>query len=189
MLHSHKKRKGDWIQTYTGKKFWLLDPRPEDICIEDIGHALSLICRFGGHCRSFYCVAQHSLYCSEQSDEEHAFQLLMHDATEAYCGDIVRPFKPFLTNYNDIEENILLCIRKKFKFDYDHKYVKIIDNRMLATEVRDIIPSEVANTFHIVEKPYIHFRIVPWSSSEAEFQFLKRFGELYGKRKVRGKLL
>ena len=57
-------RVGDWIQVYTGGQFWPLDPRPEEIHIEDIAHALALTCRFTGHCREFYSVAQHSLLVS-----------------------------------------------------------------------------------------------------------------------------
>ena len=54
-------RKGDWILTYSGIEFWPLDPRPEDVRIEDIAHALSMQCRFAGHCDRFYSVAEHSI--------------------------------------------------------------------------------------------------------------------------------
>lgn len=88
------------IQTYTGRKFWPLDPRPEDVCIEDIAHALSLKCRFGGHCKQFYSVAQHSvLVCNTlnanggRRSPELLMQGLMHDAAEAYMPDIASPIK------------------------------------------------------------------------------------------------
>lgn len=78
------------IQTYTGRKFWPLDPRPEDVCIEDIAHALSLKCRFGGHCKRFYSVAQHgALVCNTlnvnggRRSPVLLMQGLMHDAAEA----------------------------------------------------------------------------------------------------------
>lgn len=65
-------RRGDWIQTFTGRRFWPLDPRPEDVCIEDIAHALSLKCRFGGHCTRFYSVAEHSVHVSNYVPAEFA---------------------------------------------------------------------------------------------------------------------
>lgn len=57
-------RAGDWMQTFTGRQFWPMDPRPEDLDILDIAHALSLLCRFGGHCQRFYSVAEHSVHVS-----------------------------------------------------------------------------------------------------------------------------
>ena len=60
----------DWIQTYSGKKFYPLDPRPEDIDIRDIAHALSLNCRFNGHCRCFYSVAEHSVGVSSSQSPD-----------------------------------------------------------------------------------------------------------------------
>lgn len=61
---SNDQRVGDWMQTYSGRAFWPLDPRPEEIELDDIAHALSLQCRFGGHCRWFYSVAEHSIWCA-----------------------------------------------------------------------------------------------------------------------------
>lgn len=62
-------RRGDFICTYTGRKFYPLDPRPEDVCIEDIAHALALVNRFGGHTRVPYSVAQHSVLCCQNAPE------------------------------------------------------------------------------------------------------------------------
>ena len=83
-------RKGDWFLTYTGRQFWPLDPRPEDICIRDIAHHLSLCCRFNGACRVHYSVAQHSVMVANILPAPLRFWGLMHDATEAYVGDMVR---------------------------------------------------------------------------------------------------
>lgn len=64
-------RHGDWMQTYSGRKFWPVDPRPEEVFIEDIAHALSMICRFGGHSLVFYSVAQHSVLVARNLKREH----------------------------------------------------------------------------------------------------------------------
>src|ERR1700724_2684254 len=92
MSRAHDWLDGGWQQTFTGRRFYPLSPRVEDVCIEDIAHALSNICRYGGHCREFYSVAQH---CNMVSDWMPEFKLegLLHDSPEAYIGDMVRPVK------------------------------------------------------------------------------------------------
>ncbi len=94
------------IKTYTGQQFSYESPTADMIRIEDIGHALSMICRFGGQAREFYSVAQHSLLVAELAPQEFAFDALLHDASEAYCGDMVRPLKNLLPGYREIEEKI-----------------------------------------------------------------------------------
>lgn len=90
-------RRGGWMQTYTGKAFYPLDPRPDEVCIDDIAHALSQIPRFGGHARRHYSVAQHSWHMSCLfGNPLLAYQALLHDAQEAYLGDIVQPLKSCL---------------------------------------------------------------------------------------------
>src|SRR5438128_12538670 len=83
--------RGDWMQTYTGRAFYPLDPRLDDICIEDIAHALSMLCRYGGQCQEFYSVAEHSVLMSYAVNPQHALWALLHDATESYMGDLIRP--------------------------------------------------------------------------------------------------
>jgi len=87
-----------WIATYTGGRFYPLDPRPEDVCIADIAHSLSQICRFNGQTLQFYSVAQHSVLVSKLLGQGgpspiHEFMGLKHDAAEAYLCDLVRPIK------------------------------------------------------------------------------------------------
>lgn len=106
------------------------------ICIEDIAHALSYQCRFGGHLPKFYSVAQHSLNCSYLMDnKELKLAALLHDASEAYLLDIPRPIKQGLSNYKEIEDGLMKLIAEKFGFEYPlHSEVKKIDELMLQLE-------------------------------------------------------
>ncbi len=110
-------RRGDWMQTYSGRKFWPLDPRPEDVSIEDIAHALSLVCRFGGHCLRFYSVAEHSILVSQHCGEADALAGLLHDGSEAYLLDMVRPVKRFMADYRAAEERLQRVVFEAFGLD------------------------------------------------------------------------
>ncbi len=183
-------RRGDWIATYTGKQFWPLDPRPEEVCIEDIAHALSNICRFTGHCRHFYSVAQHSLFVSRHLPDELKLAGLLHDAAEAYLADIARPVKPFIeariedksTWIRHIEYQILDCIHVCFgvKFDQDVlDAIEDVDLRALATERRDLMPMLPAWDIDGKVKPFDR-AVIPMNPLTAEEFFLLRFKELSG---------
>lgn len=180
-------RVGDWIHTYTGVQFWPLDPREDEIKIEDIAHALSLICRYGGHCKTFYSVAQHSVLVSKICHWRYALAGLLHDATEAYCGDVVRPLKPYLTNYQSIEARLSYVIGNKFGIHFGNYYkqIKKADDTLLCTEVRDIIPSQTVNWKLTTIRKALPGKIVPLSAIKAEALFLERFHYLYGKEQKR----
>lgn len=90
------KRRGDWMMTYSGRAFWPLDPRADEIDPLDIAHALSMLCRYGGHVRRFYSVAEHCVLMSHAVAPEHALWALLHDATEAYMVDLPRPINRIL---------------------------------------------------------------------------------------------
>lgn len=112
-------RKGDWCGTYTGVHFWSIDARPEDIRTEDIAHALSQICRFNGHSKYFYSVAQHSINVAKAiKDAGYSnivqFYGLIHDASEAYLCDIPRPLKNYLPGYKETEKNLMDIIYQAF---------------------------------------------------------------------------
>lgn len=134
-----------WIMTASGRKVDLLKPDPAAICIEDIAHALALQCRFNGHCRLFYSVAQHSVHCSEICDQKYAMECLLHDAAEAYIGDIVRPLKSVLSEsgLHEIEFEFECLIAEALGLQVVNGYreeVRRVDNIMLATERRDLLP-------------------------------------------------
>jgi uncharacterized protein len=177
--------KDNWIQTYTGRKFHLFDPQPDEICIEDIAHALAMQCRFAGHTRFHFSIAQHCYILSLLGkDILQCFQLLMHDASEAYLVDVPRPLKPDLTNYYEIEDRIMTVIAAKFGFDWPMTpEVKRMDTQMLFTERNQLlIRVEAADWMKgFDEKDYPAFPITlpAIEPFRAEQLFLSRFTELY----------
>lgn len=137
-------RYGNWIETYSGIKFWPLDPRPEEVSLVDIAHALSMLCRANGHCKYFYSVAQHSINVYKElaaCGHSPRVQLLglLHDASEAYLSDITRPVKQFLPQYIDFERTLQATIFQVFDVIPTEQELKIVshaDNTLLAFEVR-----------------------------------------------------
>lgn len=177
MIRTEPGRKGNWMQTYTGKKFWPLDPLPEEIDIEDIAHALSMKCRYNGHVKFFYSVAEHSCIICDLLPQHLKLQGLLHDAPEAYLVDIPRPLKPFLTNYAELEALNWAVISDKYgvPFEFD-PLLKELDNGILLTE-RDYLMDGIAGEWGITaDKPDVI--ISGWSPETSKFAFLQRFGEL-----------
>lgn len=167
-----------WISTYTGKKFHVLSPHEDEIRIEDIAHALSLQCRFTGHVKSFYSVAQHSVLVSQLCDPKDALYGLLHDATEAYIGDMSAPLKHTseMSRFRAAEAAVMVAIANKFRVPLTEPLsVKQTDKRLLLTEARDL-GLDVTGWY----KEYQPFEltIIPLSSALAEYKFLKRFQEL-----------
>ncbi len=127
-------RKGDWMQTYSGGKFWPLDPRASEVNITDIAHALSLQSRFGGHTLGFYSVAEHSVHVARAASAENKLWALLHDASEAYVSDVIRPLKRFLAGFQEIEDRVQAVICEAFRLDPEMPAeVKALDNRILMT--------------------------------------------------------
>jgi 5'-deoxynucleotidase YfbR-like HD superfamily hydrolase len=166
-----------WIQTYTGVQFWPLNPRIEDIHIEDIAHALSMNCRFNGHCKRFYSVAEHSVLVSLYAD--NPVEGLLHDAAEAYLSDIARPIKQHLPKFQKIENNLLKIIYKRYNI-VSNPQTKEIDNRILLDEKQQLMNNEPADWCLNVDR--LGVAINSWPSYQAKHEFLKRFKELYEDR-------
>lgn len=183
LLDTSAVRKGDWITTFTGKLFYPLDPRPEEIDINDIIHALSNQCRFAGHCTKFYSVAQHSVMVSLSCDPVDALWGLLHDASEAYLVDVPSPLKrmPEFAAYREAEKQLMGIICDVFGLSHDEPpSVKFADKRMLATEARDLTVTQ-GRGWTTLEAPY-EFHIEPWSAEIAQVKFLSRLHELTWKR-------
>lgn len=174
------------IMTFTGMLFDIASPEADDFRIEDIAHALSLNCRYGGHCRSFYSVAQHSFYASYMVKSEMAKAALLHDATEAYMHDLPRPLKALLPDYKKLE--LALGCKIALAFDlpvcaFEDPDIKVIDNRLMALEATVLVNNpkviwdcvggipdgsmfDIDQNFH------------GWTPDMAERAFLSRFNEL-----------
>ena len=132
------------IQTHTGKFLDLFHPTPDMIDMEDIAHALAHLCRFTGHTKRFYSVAEHCVRMVQWGLPGPAALRLMHDATEAYIGDVSTPLKTLLPNYGVIELDIRNAIAERFGLERFHRRdckeeVKEADRIMLAIERRDLL--------------------------------------------------
>lgn len=173
-----------WIETYGGRRFYILDPRPQDVAIEDVAHALSLLTRFTGHTREFYSVAQHSVLVSRVCDPADALDGLLHDGSEAYLADMNSPLKrsPEMARYRTAERHVQAAIAEHFGLSpKEPASVKQADRQLLVTEKRDLMaPSPAWEAFADVE-PIVE-KIEPWSPKRAEREFLERFAELTGAR-------
>ena len=167
-----------WIQTASGRRFPLLAPSPEDVAIEDIAHALANVCRFAGHVREFYSVAQHSVLVSYRVPREDALAALLHDAAEAYVGDVTRPLKPLLPGSGGIEVRIMAAILRRFDLPTEiPPSVHAADLQMLATERRDLLTEATDGEpwpclAGVEPLPEL---IAPWAPAAAKRMFLYRF--------------
>lgn len=139
------------MNTFSGKKFDPMKMTAEDVRLEDIAHALSLLCRGGGHLKYFYSVGQHSINCMKEAkargwSKRLQLACLLHDASEAYISDIIRPVKVHLENYLEIEDMITGKILEKFDLDdlteEENKKWKQIDDDVLSHELKTLMPGE-----------------------------------------------
>lgn len=186
------------FNTFTGRCVSLYDPTPDMISLVDIAHALSHVCRFGGHTREFYSVAQHSCLVSYLAPAEWRLAALMHDATEAYLGDVIRPLKNILNGkqygpenaahsytegseasfqpaiYKEIEKVFERVIAKKFGIDHTmYGLIKPFDIRAL----------EIEHGYFFLHEPRIFSRCFNseepcWTPTVAKEVFISTFNEL-----------
>lgn len=180
----------NFIETFTGQRFQPLRPDVNAIFIEDIAHALSNQCRFAGHCRVFYSVAEHSVRVSRLlrdlgETEEIQMWGLLHDASEAYLVDLPTPLKASkdLTAYVEAEKRLMRAICERFALplpmpgEAAPPAVKHADAVLLATEARDLMRFRTEH-WKGLEMPPLPDRIEPWTSQGAEEAFMKLFFEL-----------
>lgn len=170
-------RQGDWMQTASGRQFWPIDPRPQDIYIEDIAHALGMMCRYNGHCIKFYSVAEHSVHISRALPPEFALYGLLHDAPEAYIADIVRPAKRFIDGYVAVENRLMMAIAQRFNLPLTMPpEVKRADNAILADEAAQVM-GPAPCSWNLAEPP-LGVEIAFWCPRRATLEFMARFREL-----------
>ena len=131
---------GPTILLYSGEYFDYENAEGSLFTIEDIARGLSHICRFAGQCARFYSVAEHSVYVSQIVPLEHAFAALMHDAAEAFIGDMAKPLKVMCRDYQAIERRVERAVLGRFDLTLPmHRCVKEADIVMLATEQAQIM--------------------------------------------------
>ena len=166
-------RYGDWMQTYSGKKFWPLDPRADEIDIEDIAHALSMLCRYGGHSHKFYSVAEHCCHIHDALPDEFKAWGLLNDDSEDYTVDVPRPIKPHLPGYKEIERRVMQAVCESFGLDDGEPWiVKEYDRRILGDEQRQIMPNPPEPWYHTGEP--LGITLDCWTPDMAKWQFMLR---------------
>lgn len=148
--HNNDDPRAAWVETFSGRKVYPLDPREEDIELEDIAHGLSHLCRFTGQTSEFWSVAQHcllvdELICGEYGEDSYELRLaaLLHDATEAYLCDIARPLKLCMPQYKEDEARLEAVIASKFGMPHPWpKIIKKADTIALTIEAHDLMRSK-----------------------------------------------
>lgn len=176
-----------WMQTLSGKRFEAYNPHEDQICIEDIAHALSMLCRFNGHIEKFYSVADHSVRCSHIVAPGFELEALLHDAVEAYIGDMPSPVKRGQREFINLEETIYeAAIAHKFGLPPKMSpEVKKADLQMLKLEKKFLI-KDYGYDWHLddIEVPEYITRITPLTMNQGKVLFLSRFEELTQERGV-----
>jgi len=168
-----------FIWTWSGGRFDFLNPSPGSICITDIAHALSLICRFNGHCTEFYSVAEHCVEVADRvmknsDDPKLARTALLHDAAEAYIGDVVSPLKALLPDFQRVETAVEEIIAQKYDLYYPFPpEIKQADRDVLADEFARLQPfAESTDSLW-----------TPLPPEEAEQVFMTVFLECFGRER------
>ena len=172
---------GPTILLQGGTYFDLLDPANSPFTIEDIAHGLAHTCRFAGQCSRFYSVAEHCVLASHVAAPEFALRTLMHDAAEAFTGDVTRPLKSILPAYKAIERTIEAAIAERFKIgDWNVAEVKAVDLEMLAAEQQMMMPAIIDNWAVLAGVTPAPIEFAFWRPHTARQAFLDRYAELTG---------
>ncbi|SER27956.1 hypothetical protein SAMN05216548_11478 [Faunimonas pinastri] len=187
-------RIGKYMHTAAGSKFWPLDPRPLEVEIETLAHHLATRCRYNGAIqhpahkeRIFYSVAEHSVLASYLGPEEEALERLLHDGSEAYNGDLIRPLKYdplFRAPFKKVEDANEHAIARRFGLQFPYPpSVKAADEALAAAEVNQVVPKRAGEDW---ESGKLHddsvvapVTIECWLPYEAKQRFLARFYELW----------
>jgi 5'-deoxynucleotidase YfbR-like HD superfamily hydrolase len=194
----------EWISTYTNQRVFPFDPDKSVIKIEDIAHSLAMICRWGGHALTFYSVAEHSVRVADllyvqavkagkslEESRKIGFLGLMHDATEAYVGDIPRPIKGSMflktprgmEGFRETEAHVYRIIEEALNLPpyskEEEKLVHEADNIILVTEARDVQHGFAKWDYWLDHPEPLEGTIFPMTWEVAKATFLERW-EMYG---------
>jgi hypothetical protein len=180
---------GPFLQTVSGRRLNPFEPELDQLDPGDIARALGNLCRFGGHSRVFYSVAQHSVIVSELveqrgGDAEDVFAALMHDASEAYLGDMPHPIKhrsPLGAAFKTAEEHLEQAIRERFRIKANVPEIKRADRALLATE-RRVFSTENWHWPELDGVEPLDLELRAWPPEEASAAFARRYAELDARR-------
>jgi hypothetical protein len=154
-----------------------LAPEPEDVHIEDIAHALSMLCRYSGMCRNYFSVAEHSVLMSYMVPQDYALEALLHDGAEAYVGDVIMPLKPLLPDFKKLERQNELAVRIRFRLPHEVSLpVRKADRDIVITEYETLmpaIPASVGWEWDGEKDPSVELKL--WCPTIAEMKFLERY--------------
>lgn len=186
MTTYQQERIGDYIQVNSGRQFYVLDPRAEDITIQDIAHSLANICRFTGHGDRFYCVGEHSILCARvarklgYSTLQQLFCLL-HDGSESVVNDLARPVKQNIPQYKEVEDRIMAVIWEVAGLPKptaeDYHIVKTIDNTLLINEMEQLMKRSDVPTDIEYERMFVDLS-VGYNAGESKLPFLTMYNAL-----------
>lgn len=170
------------ICTYGLRELDFDDVDSMEIDINDIAHALARLCRFGGHCKDFYSVAEHSIFCAELGPPDITLHLLLHDAHEAYTQDLVRAVKDHAPGYKDLANRVQSRIYQALEIeeptDEINARVKEVDDRMCLTEAIHVMPKGAQVLWNIDAQPFA--LTLPMPLYRSSFYLLEnRFIDLY----------
>lgn len=185
----HAERRGDWMLTFTGRQFWPLDPRVDEVCLDDIANALANTCRYNGHGRHFYSVAQHAAELARwfigKGDRDSARWALHHDDAEAYSGDVIRPLKPFLPGFAAIEARLEAVVWSAFGLDPQPHggglpaKVKAADSAILVDEMLALFPREALDRHRLLARARLGLELRPLFPTRARDLFMAMHRELF----------
>lgn len=184
-----------YMETHTGKKFYVLDPDPDAICIEDIAVSLAGTPRYRAHFRRglWYSVAEHSIHVANvaashagkaHKSRRQVLRALLHDAAEAYTGDILTPWKRAIPEIRYAERDIERCIMAKYNVQIAKPdWLNAIDKRIIVDERRAIM-NETDNVWMCDNLNPLGVDIQCWERQEAEERFLILFHELFWQNQI-----
>jgi 5'-deoxynucleotidase YfbR-like HD superfamily hydrolase len=172
-----------YVSTFSGNRFYPLEPSIDHVAIEDIAHGLAYQCRFNGQTCEFYSVAQHSLVVAALVPPHLRLAALLHDASEAYVGDMVKPLKVLLPAFAGIEDKVSALIAAAFDLDFsDYAPIKRADLIALATEKRDLMPHSTERWAYLDDVKALPEPIVAMDPRAAKQAFLAEFARLVALR-------
>lgn len=191
-MNTETKFRGDFIGLRHGGRWYPVDPRPEDVDWFELSRALGRLCRWRGHTSEFYSVAQHCIDVADLLPQPLQLWGLLHDAHEAYLGDMPAPLKPYVPGFEEMEDRSMRAIFLAAGIRWDAmdakclsdalEAVKVADLKMLATEARDLMGNPPDWRLPLPPRPN---RIEVWTPQAAAARWLTTFENLTGRRACR----